>query len=145
MEQILETHSCVFLNYLKTPIKWFIYYTCAECLCIKGIVSQDFVVCFWCHSIALEFLHIVSLFICFSNLVFVLNHFIFASQRSKSSDSSKFQVLGYYVPVRGYKRSCGSLIAQLDSHSKLSMARCENMKIQQKNKITSKRACSRRT
>jgi hypothetical protein len=31
----------------------------------KGIVSRDFSVCFWCHSIALEFLHIQSLVICF--------------------------------------------------------------------------------
>jgi hypothetical protein len=50
---------------------------------IKGIVSRDFVVCFWYHSIALKFLHLLSLFICFLNFVFVSNFSILASWRSE--------------------------------------------------------------
>jgi hypothetical protein len=31
----------------------------------KGIVSRDFVVCFWCHLIYLKFVHMRSVFVCF--------------------------------------------------------------------------------
>jgi hypothetical protein len=34
---------------------------------LKGIVSRDFVVCFWCHSIDLTFLHIRSGFFAFKS------------------------------------------------------------------------------
>jgi hypothetical protein len=58
---------------------------------------------FWYHSIALKFLHLLSLFICFLNFVFVSNFWIFASRRS---ELNLWVELGYYVPMRGYKWSC---------------------------------------
>jgi hypothetical protein len=46
----------------------------------KGIISRDFMVCFWYHLIDLKFVHIRSGFICFH-----VEFFIFASRRSEPS------------------------------------------------------------
>jgi hypothetical protein len=39
-------------GHCKSPIFIYVYYAQG----IKGIVSRDFVACFWCHSIDLKFL-----------------------------------------------------------------------------------------
>jgi hypothetical protein len=66
-----------FLSLKKTSVHlkfWPVYKL------LKGIVSRDSVVCFWCHSIALKFLHKGTLFIWFLISFFFLSTFsIFAS------------------------------------------------------------------
>jgi hypothetical protein len=48
---------------------------------LKGIFSRDLHICFWDHSIELEFLHLMEPFVCFLNFIFVSTFSIFASQR----------------------------------------------------------------
>jgi hypothetical protein len=50
---------------------------------LKEIVSRDLHICFWYHLIDLKFLRLLEPYVCFLNLVFMSNFFIFASQRSE--------------------------------------------------------------